>query len=50
MVTDATHDFLAVIYAPANAAASAIESALQNLSDRIMKSGGGSTVHIGIVP
>jgi DNA/RNA-binding domain of Phe-tRNA-synthetase-like protein len=50
MVTDAAHDFLAVIYAPANAAASAIESALQKLSERITKSGGGSTVHFGIVP
>lgn len=50
MVTDAAHDYLAVIYAPANAAAIAIESALQKLSERITKSGGGSTVHIGIVP
>jgi DNA/RNA-binding domain of Phe-tRNA-synthetase-like protein len=50
MVTDATHDFLAVIYAPANAAAIAIESALQKLSERITKSGGGSSIHIGIVP
>jgi DNA/RNA-binding domain of Phe-tRNA-synthetase-like protein len=50
MVTESAQDFLAVIYAPANAAASAIESALQRLSERITKSGGGSTVHIGIVP
>src|SRR5271170_2088832 len=49
MVTDAAHDILGVIYAPASAANDAIENALRKLADRITQSGGGQAVQSGVV-